>query len=144
VFVPAGSAADDILFIFLLLFIQASKPGLMELDMFNKLLDQARDVCKVAVLLVFAVTVMQCKYYSLVPSQGLTSRLDEMGPGDSKPLCEPSDVIAREERRLEKRKAEKARTESASLLSSSSDFVDLQAQLKSATPSMKGSIFRVT
>jgi len=40
-----------------------------------------------------------------------------MGPGDSKLLCGPKqkskerkDVIAREERRLEKRKAEKART----------------------------------
>jgi len=43
-----------------------------------------------------------------------------MGPGDSKLLCDQQQetkvrgyVIAREERRLEKRKAEKARTESA-------------------------------
>jgi hypothetical protein len=44
-----------------------------------------------------------------------------MGPGDSKLLCGPTtiiegrrDVIEREERRLKKHKAEKARTESAS------------------------------
>jgi len=44
-----------------------------------------------------------------------------MGPGDSKLLCGPTTIIEgkercdrQEERRLEKRKAEKARTESAS------------------------------
>jgi len=47
-------------------------------------------------------------------------RLDYMGPGDSKLLCGPTTIIRGKERcdrkgrkRLEKRKAEKARTESA-------------------------------
>jgi len=45
-----------------------------------------------------------------------------------KGLKERRDVKARDERRLEKCKAEKARTESASLLATSSfEIVDLQA-----------------